>query len=159
MGESKENGKVLECKASDNEYLHKDFHSGLCYAIRYVDDHFGPEATREYLQQVGETFYAPLTEALRAEGLPALEKHWRAVFTKEQGSFSLAYEGDALVLTVDECPAVAHLHKIECFYTERFCESTVLVNETVCRRAGYRCSCAYQPGQGKCVQKFWKDTE
>ncbi len=29
--------KVLDCKASDNEYLHKDFHGALCYAIKYLD--------------------------------------------------------------------------------------------------------------------------
>lgn len=159
MDETKEKIKVLECKATDNVYMHKDFHGVLCYGIKYVDEKYGPEATKEYLQQVGETVYAPLTDALQKDGLSALEKHWKDVFTKEEGKFSISYEDDTLVLTVDECPAVAHLKKTNCFHTDRFCESTVVVNETVCHRAGYKCSCEYERGIGKCVQKFWKDKE
>ena len=36
---------ILEQKASDNQYLHKDFHGALCYAIKYLDDNFGEEIT------------------------------------------------------------------------------------------------------------------
>jgi len=148
--------KVLDQKASDNQYLHKDFHGALCYGIDYLDRLYGPAATDEYLRQVGETYFSPLSEQLKAEGLPALERHWRNVFGLEGGRFTLCYEGDVLVLAVDECPAVAHLKKINKLYTPRFCRTTVVVNETICRRAGYECSCEYEPGRGRCVQKFWK---
>ena len=43
------------------------------------------------------------------------------------------------------------------FYTDRFCLTTVVVNETICEGAGYKCSCDYKQGEGKCVQRFWKD--
>ena len=68
MAESKK--QVLDCKASDHEYLHKDFHGALCYSIRYLDEHYGQDATHEYLQQVGRTYFAPLTEALNGEPTP-----------------------------------------------------------------------------------------
>ena len=151
--------KVLDCKASDNEYLHKDFHGALCYAIKYLDENFGAKGTRRYLQQLGETYFAPLSEAMKTRGLAALEDHWRKVFTLEGGKFELRYDGDVLVLTVRECPGVAHLKRIGKFYTPRFCETTVTVNETICRRAGYECSCEYESGAGRCVQRFWKPRE
>ena len=151
--------KVLDCKAADHEYLHKDFHGALCYAIDYLDRTYGSEATREYLEQVGKSFYAPLSTAIKQQGLSALEKHYRDVFTKESGKFSLNYEGDMLVLTVDECPAIAHLKKRNHFFTERFCETTVVVNQTICNQAGYMSSCKYEPGAGRCIQKFWKAKE
>ena len=151
--------KVLDCKASDNEYLHKDFHGALCYSIKYLDDNFGTDATTEYLQQVGRTYFAPLSEAMKKKGLSVLEEHLQNIFTKEGGRFKLDYEDQMLVLTVEECPAVAHLKKIDQFFTERYCETTVIVNETICSEAGYCCSCKYEPGKGKCVQKFWKDKE
>ena len=157
MVESGTNKKVLDCKASDNPYLHKDFHGALCYAIQYLDETFGEDATTEYLQQVGRTAFSPLIDQLKREGLAALEKHWRKIFTEEDGEFTLTYEGDTLVLTVQQCPAVAHLKKIDKFSTDRFCQTTVVVNETICREAGFRCSCEYVPGQGRCVQKFWKE--
>ena len=149
--------RVIDCKASDNVYLHKDFHGALCYSIQYLDEQYGHDATAAYLAQVGETFFAPLSEALKREGLAALEKHWRQIFSLEEGQFSLEYEDGALVLTVQECPAIAHLKSRGQLFTDRYCETTVVVNETVCRRAGYDCSCTYEPGQGQCVQRFWQE--
>ena len=146
----------MDRKAYDNEYLHKDFHGGLCYGIKYIEDNYGQEGLKEYLKQVGKAVYQPLSKALKEHGLAALEKHWQAVFGKEGGKFSLGYEGDKLVLRVEECPAVSHLKKTGQFFTERFCETTAVVNETICEQAGYDCSCKYELGEGRCVQKFWK---
>lgn len=159
MPESKEGLKILECKASDHEYLHKDFHGALCYAIRYLDENYGLEATTEYLRQVGRSYYAPLSQQLRNEGLAGLERHWNTVFTKEGGKFTLSCEGGVLVLTVHECPAIAHLKKIDQLFTDRYCQTTVVVNDTISRDAGYCCSTEYEPGAGKCVQRFWKAKE
>ena len=156
MPQEKKELKVLDCRASDHEYLHRDFHGALCYAIKYLDDNYGPEATASYLQQVGRSYYSPLIAQLKSDGLAALEKHLRHIFTTEAGKFDIEYQNGTLVLTVTECPAVAHLKKIKQLCTNRFCETTVVVNETICAEAGFRCSCAYEPGQGRCVQKFWK---
>ncbi len=149
--------KVIDCKQSDNEYLHKDFHGALCYAIKYLDDNFGEKATEEYLVQVGKTYFKPLSEKLKKDGLKALEDHWQYIFQKENGKFRLHYEGDKLVLEVDQCPAIAHLKEKNMLYTERYCQTTVVVNKTICQQAGYQCSCEYQLGKGKCVQKFWRE--
>lgn len=148
--------KILDCKQSENEYLHMDFHGALCYAIKYLDDNFGEQATEEYLAQVGKTYFKPLSESLKKYGLTALETHWQSLFQKEGGEIKMYYQDDQLVLEVDQCPAVAHLKKIGMFFTERYCQSTVVVNRTICREAGYRCSCEYQSGEGKCMQKFWR---
>ena len=149
--------KVIDCRASDHQYLHKDFHGALCYGIKYITETFGPQAVTAYLQQVARTFYAPLIEQLKQRGLPALQEHWKQIFTAEGGDFELTCDESTLVLTVNRCPAVCHIKENGQLYTEKFCETTVVVNETICADAGYRCSCDYQPGQGACVQKFWKE--
>jgi hypothetical protein len=143
--------------SSDNEYLHKDFHGALCYAIKYLDETYGPQTTEEYLCRVGREVFSPLIEALRQEGLKALECHFRKVFELEEGIVEFIRENDRLVLKVEQCPAVAHLKKTGQFYTERFCESTVHVNRAVCGAAGYESRCEYEPGAGRCVQTFWKE--
>jgi hypothetical protein len=148
--------RVIDCKKSDNEYLHKDFHGALCYAIKYLDDHYGPQATEDYLVQVGKTYFAPLSEKLKTEGLNVLEAYWRRIFEKEHGRFTLRYEGETLILDVQECPAIAHLKKNNLLFTDRYCQTTVVTNETICAEAGYQCRCEYVPGEGKCVQTFWK---
>lgn len=149
--------KVMEQKAADQEYLHKDFHGALAYAIKYLDEKFGPEATTQYLHQVADTCYATLSQQMKAQGLVALENHLIEVFSREKGRFSIGYDRQVLVLEVQECPAIAHLKRTGQWFTDRYCVSTVHVNEAICRNAGFRCSCEYEPGQGRCVQKFWKE--
>jgi hypothetical protein len=151
--------KVLNIAAGENPYLHKDFHGALCYGIKYLDDKYGHDATKAYLRQVGRECFAPLIAAMKERGLAAMEDHLRHVFTQEQGEFTLRHQGDTLVLEVTQCPAVLHMIGMGQFFTPRFCETTVVVNETVCREAGYQCRCEYAPGKGRCVQKFWKDKD
>jgi len=43
--------KVMERKASDNKYLHKDFHIALNLLMTYLYDHFGKDALVNYLKQ------------------------------------------------------------------------------------------------------------
>lgn len=151
------NNLILDQKASDNEYLHQDFHGALCYALKYLDEKFGPAATTEYLQQVGKTCFAPLSRQLAEAGLIALERHFRHILEKENGQFTIHYDADVLIIEVRECPAISHLKKTNQLFTERFCESTVVVNQTICKNAGYCSSCDYEAGQGRCVQKFWRE--
>ena len=63
--------RVLDCKAVDNKYLHKDFHGVLCYSIKYLDDQYGQEATKEYLQQTAKTCFVPSKiSKLNESGIP-----------------------------------------------------------------------------------------
>ena len=148
--------RVLDCEATAHEYLHKDFHGALCYGIKYLDEHFGREATAAYLREVGRSCYASLIQLIKNEGLNVLDRHWNEVFTREGGKFTIERRGGTLVLTVQECPAIAHLKKINQFFTPRYCETTVVVNDTICSQAGYACSTEYEPGAGRCIQQFWK---
>ena len=152
----KNNIRVLERNSSDNEYLHKDFHGALCYAIKYLDQTYGKETATEYLQQVGRETFSPLITALKQEGLIALEQYFKHVFELEGGLAEFKREEHCLVITVSKCPAIAHLKSTGQLFTERYCETTVNVNKAICDAAGYQCSCNYTPGMGCCVQKFWK---
>jgi hypothetical protein len=148
--------KVLDCRQSDNEYLHKDFYGALCYAIKYLDEKFGQAATAEYLKQVGRETFTPLIEELKKDGLIALERHFKRIFKLEGGQAEFKYQNEKLTIEVSKCPAILHLKSIGQLHTDRYCETTVNVNSAICHEAGYECSCKYEPGKGKCIQKFWK---
>ena len=148
--------RTLELKASDNQYLHKDFHGALCYAIRYLDETFGPDATSQYLRQVGSENFKPLIGELKKQGLVALESHFKRIFELEGGQARFELNHDQLIINVINCPAISHLKSKGLLYTDRYCQSTVNINESICNAAGYECSCDYVAGQGRCVQKFWK---
>ena len=50
--------QVMERRAFDNEYLHKDFHGALSAGIEYLHSHYGPQAVRDYLGQLQKRFTA-----------------------------------------------------------------------------------------------------
>lgn len=149
--------EVLDLKADELDYFHRDFHAATARAVRYLDEHWGPDATEAFLRRVARNVFGELIAELRRDGLDAFERHWRKVFGREGGSYSLARaaNGRELVLTVDECPVISHLKKTNQLATPRMCLTTVVVNEEICRDAGLECSCAYEPGEGRCVQRFW----
>lgn len=147
--------KIIEQKAADSEYLHLDFHGAMCFVIKYLDDNLGGDAATNYLKEFAATYFMPLSQELKREGLEVLEKHWKNVFGKENGHIELYSNDKSLVLKVLKCPAVNHLKKNKMFYTNRFCETTAVVNQTICDAAGYECRCQYNPGEGTCIQEFW----
>lgn len=148
--------KILERTASDNQYLHKDFHGALAYAISYLDNHFGSEAIKEYLQQTARNAFSPLIESVKKDGLAALKKHYQDIFELEEGDFEISLEKNYLTITVNSCPAICHLRKTDMLYTNKFCLTTVIVNETISQEAGLEFDCEYNTSKGRCVQRFWR---
>jgi len=148
--------RILERKASENEYLHKDFHGALCYAIKYLDEFYGRKSTKEFLHNLGTKVYSPLITQMKAKGLSALAMHFKNVFDHEGGKIEIIYGGDLLTIEVFECPAIKHLRTTGQLFTHRYCETTVQVNKAICESAGYNCSCEYKPGRAQCIQQFWK---
>jgi len=136
--------------------VHKDFHGALSYGLQFLEEAYGPEGLREFLTGLADSVYKPLVEDLRAKGLDALERHWRTVFELEGGDVTLEHDGDTLVLTVHRCPAVSHMREHHYAVADHFCEHTGIVNEAVCRAAGYESSTEYDQEAGRCVQRFWK---
>jgi hypothetical protein len=161
MSKNSDKIKVIDKKASDNVYLHKDFHGSLCYAIKYVDEKFGHDATEEYLRRVGSTYFAPLSEKLKKDGLTALKEHFEKIFDLEQGEYeiNISPDGSEMTLTITKCPAILHLLSKNMLFTDRHCETTRIVNQTICQNAGYTAECDYEPGKGKCVQRFRKEAK
>lgn len=134
--------------------VHKDFHGALSYGLQFLDDHFGEAGVRDFLTGLADTVYAPLVEALRQRGLPALREHWQRVFELEGGEVAIEEEDGGLTLTVSRCPALAHLRARGYDVARCFCEHTRIVNEAVCQAAGFEAQVEYDEEAGRCVQRF-----
>lgn len=134
--------------------VHKDFHGALSYGIQFVDQNYGLEGLRDFLSGLAETVYKPLVEDVRRRGLEALRDHWQTVFALENGDVNLRMEDETLVLTVRACPAIGHMKAHGYAIAGRFCEHTRIVNEAVCRAAGYASDVEYDQAAGRCVQRF-----
>lgn len=124
--------QVMHRKASDNQYLHRDFHGALSAGIEYLHRTYGADAVRDYLWQFGRAYYAPLTAALRRRGLVALEEHYRKVYDAEGGTIELRRTEDELRIEVKICPAVTHMRAHRYEVATLFHETTATVNRALC---------------------------
>ena len=137
--------------------VHKDFHGCLSFGLKFLEQNFGPTELEEYLRRLARNVYAPLIESLRLRGLPALHDHWNNIMSLEDADFDFRLSDDVLVLEVRKCPAIHHMKERGYKIAEHFCESTRIVNDEICRRAGYSASVEYDQESGRCVQNFRKE--
>lgn len=149
--------EVMRRTASDNVYLHKDFHGALSEGIEYIHDRFGEEAVREYLRQFAAAYYAPLTADMKVRGLAALKEHLQRIYRQEDGRFTIRESENELTLTVEACPAVGHMRAAGYRVARLFHETTKTVNETICEGTPFAAELVeYDPTTGRSVQRFYR---
>jgi len=134
-----ENTEILEIRAAENEYFHKDFHSSMNMGIHYVGENYGLEAVREYLTQYTNNVYKTVMADMQVCGLAALEDKIKDTYEKEKASEVLKTEmtADALYVTVAECPAVKHLHSTGRDVSPWYRYTTEVVMEVLAASAGF----------------------
>jgi hypothetical protein len=149
--------EVMERRAADNPYLHKDFHGALSCGIDYLESHYGEAAVRQYLRDFALAYYAPLREALKRRGLRALKRHFESVYRQEGGEVTFTLAQDELVLRVAACPAVRHLRQHGYPVARLFHETTRTVNEALCEGTAYAADLVeYDAQTGRSVQRFYR---
>jgi hypothetical protein len=147
--------KVMDRRASDNEYLHRDFHAALSCGLDYLRDRFGAEAVIEYLRTFTFTYHAPLRDRIRREGLGALREHYEHLYRTEGAEVIFEEEGNALVMRVPVCPAVSHMRAIGRAVSDQWIETERTVNAALVEGTGYAYELsAYDPQTGGSVQVF-----
>jgi len=147
--------QVMRRRASDNVYLHRDFHGALSAAIQYLEDRFGEEAVRQYLRAFAGAYYAPLKEALRSRGLVALEEHFRKVYEAEGGEVECRLREEELLITTRSCPAVTHMRARGYPVARLFHETIRTVNEALCEGTPFAAELLrYDARTGAAVMRF-----
>lgn len=129
--------EIMRRKASDNKYLHQDFHGALSAGIEYLDRHYGEEAVCRYLRQFTSSFYSPLIKSLKERGLIALKEHFEKIYESERGKIKIILSKDELILKVEACPAVIHIRQQGYPLARLFYETTKTVNEALCEGTPY----------------------
>jgi hypothetical protein len=134
--------------------VHKDFHGGLSFGLKFLEEQYGVEGMEEFLSTLGGTVYKDLSDDLGKRGLIALRAHWRRIFDLEEGDIDMQMDGDTLVLHVKRCPAIHHMKEQKYAIAPHYCEHTRIVNESICRPAGFEATVEYDQENGTCVQRF-----
>ena len=152
--------KQMIRQAADNVYLHKDFHSALNFALIYLEKHHGEAGVREYLDQFARKFYAPLTQAIQAQGLDPLEDHFRKIYQLDGGQVMICRPAkDILQLKVAVCPAVLHIRQSGNELSPLFHLTHEVVNASICRETPYQAKLrGYLAATGASEQLFTRRT-
>lgn len=140
-----ENTEIMDRKAYDNEYFHKDFHSSMNMCIDYLGKNYGKEAIREFLHQYVEHVYIPVLAAIEKSGLTAIEEKIRDTYQKEKAEdvLHIVKDDNTLRVTVDSCPAVKHLLATGRTMSPYYSMTTSAVMEELAKKAGCSFSMDY----------------
>jgi len=106
---SKQSIKRMERKASDNKYLHRDFHISMNLLMNYIYDNFGKEALIKYLKQYSGAYYKPLNQKLKTGDKEALIEYFRDIYEKEEWPVNIITKGNTIEITQDACPGITHI--------------------------------------------------
>lgn len=150
---------IMGRKASDNEYFHRAFHSGMNMGIEDICRKFGRGAVKNFLTQYTEHVYCKVIEEISSEGLDAIERIIRDTYQKEhvEDALSLQRTEKSLIVTVRYCPAVKHLHETGRVVSSWYCYTTEDVMETLALKGGYSfCMESYDEATGAAVYYFEK---
>ncbi|MCX6993097.1 MAG: hypothetical protein NT011_08155 [Kiritimatiellaeota bacterium] len=149
--------QTMTRKASDNVYLHKDFHGALSNGIEYIHEKYGAEAVRDYLRQFAGTYYAPLKEDLIRRGLIALKEHYDKIFKAEGGKVRFTLSDCELQIEVETNPAVQHLRAQKIPVARLFSETIRTVGEELCAGTPFAVELlAYDEASGRYAQRFYR---
>ena len=149
--------EVMTRRASQNTYLHKDFHGALSVGLIYVQEHFGDDAVREYLRDFASAFYAPLKASIRERGLIVLKEHFEKVYSLEGGDVEFKLSDDELVIDLKACPAVTHMREHKYPVSPLFLETTRTVNEVICEGTPFAFEMSlYDKQTGRRVERFYR---
>jgi hypothetical protein len=148
---------VMKRLATDNAYLHKDFHGALSDGLIYLEQRYGGKAVREYLRQFATAFYAPLTQSIRERGLAALREHLERTYALEGGDIRITGSADELLLEVASCPAVTHMREAGYAVAPLFGETSKTVYETICAGTPFACQWLhYDEATGRAAVRFFR---
>jgi len=152
--------EIMHRQAAERVYFHQDFHGALSCGIEYLHAHYGARAVREYLREFALTFYAPLRQAVREQGLAVLKDHFERLYRLEGGEARFTLSADELVICVAACPAVRHMRASGYPVARLFHETTRTVNEALCEGTPFVADLAqYDPQTGRSVQRFSRRTQ
>lgn len=156
-----EDTEVMDRKASENEYFHRDFHSSMNMGIHYVGEHYGMEGVRSYLKRYTNHVYQAVMQDIKTRGLKALQEKIMDTYKKEKAEDAvmaeLAEDENSLRIVVRYCPAVRHLKATGRCVSKWYRYTTEVVMEALAKANGINFQMdSYEEETGATTYHFYK---
>ncbi len=150
---------IMDRRASDNEYFHKDFHSSMNMGIDYLGTKYGMDDVREYLTRYTYNVYKKVLEDIKVRGLAAVEELILNTYISEKApdAVEILCENDTLKVEIKYCPAVKHLKATGREVSKWYRYTTEFVMETLAKAAGCEFDMSYYDEEtGAASYTFYK---
>lgn len=109
MKQFKEGKKIMRRSASDNKYLHKDFHQSMNLLMNYIYNNFGEAQLILYLKQYSEAYYKEIKPELKTGNIDILLKYFEDIYKKEEWPVKIKSTQDFIEIEQDACPGITHI--------------------------------------------------
>lgn len=130
----------MKRQASDNPYMHKDFHISMDIGLSYIGEHYGARGVTEYLTALAENYYAPLSAGIKVHELSEMEAYLKQIYAAENANdaISITCSDDVLHATITYCPAILHMNQSGHTPSVWYIETTKTLYSVIAERAGCR---------------------
>ena len=130
----------IERKASDNKYLHRDFHVSADIGLYFVGENFGDEGVKEYLVQFAQSYYALLAKQIKEQGLKPLDEYLHKIFDAEERSdyIKTTLTPTRLDVEIVKCPALEFYAKTGHTPSKWYDQTTKTVYAELAKMAGLK---------------------
>ena len=124
--------KKMTRKASDNKYLHKDFHVSMNMLLKYIYESFGKEQLVQYLKQYTEAYFKPINNKLKSGNLDLLCKYFEEIYEKEECPVRINCTENYIEIEQDKCPGISHIRAKGDLPCPHYVETYNTVYKTLC---------------------------
>ena len=150
---------VTDMKSEDHRYLHRDFHLLGDLALTYCGEKYGEDSVKAFLTEYTKTYYAPVIERIRENGLPAIKEWIENTYKAEEASELLETERteNGLKVTVEHSPAIAYMHALGQRPGKYYIEETKTLYSVIAEESDLFFELDYYKDDGAAQFRFFSD--
>lgn len=147
--------RLMVRKASDNKYLHRDFHLSQNLLMDYIYSNFGENALIGYLEQFANAYFQPVKQKLQTGDLNALLDYFTDLYQKEEWPVKITSGENSLVIEQESCPAISYIRARGSKPCPGYRETYHTIYQTLCRDTPFEYILEYFDNEtGACRQMF-----
>lgn len=147
--------EVFERKASDNKYLHRDFHISMNMLMEYICEKFGPESLTDYLKDFSREFHKRRKAELMKGRLDVLHEYFQRIYKEEEWEIKITITENELNLTQAACPGISYIREKGFGPIDQYIETYTTVYGELCEGTPYEyIMMDFCKETGACTQVF-----
>lgn len=141
--------------ASDNKYLHKDFHISMNILLNYIYENFGGNNLIQYLRNFTQAYHKPLYEQMKKGNLTVLEEYLNRIYEREEWPVTIKCTDDFLEMEQKSCPGISYMRSKGIIPCPLYRETYHTVYKTLCEETPFEYVLVFFDEEtGRCRQLF-----